>query len=233
MSRNRERDEAIKTRCKLSAMESAFRLFSEKGIETVKMTDIVEDCGVSRQSLYRYFSTKTDLVIAVGAWQWREYINRYSAQLPSERDEKLTAAERMKLYMDSFINLYRSHKDILRFNYYFNSFLANERASTEQNRPYTEVVDHLKRAFHELYLKGMKDGTLRTDLPEPVMFSSSFHIMLAASTRYAMGLVYLEDGVDPERELILLEEALLGTYVVEQNRHHTDLSTAMEDRTDE
>ena len=96
-----------------------------------------------------------------------------------------------------------------------------------------EVVDHLKRAFHELYLKGMKDGTLRTDLPEPVMFSSSFHIMLAASTRYAMGLVYLEDGVDPERELILLEEALLGTYVVEQNRHHTDLSTAMEDRTDE
>lgn len=110
-------------------MESAFRLFSEKGIETVKMTDIVEDCGVSRQSLYRYFSTKTDLVIAVGAWQWREYINRYSAQLPSERDEKLTAAERMKLYMDSFINLYRSHKDILRFNYYFNSFLANERAS--------------------------------------------------------------------------------------------------------
>ena len=174
-------------------MESAFRLFSEKGIETVKMTDIVEDCGVSRQSLYRYFSTKTDLVIAVGAWQWREYI----------------------------------------FNYYFNSFLANERASPEQNRPYTEVVDHLKRAFHELYLKGMKDGTLRTDLPEPVMFSSSFHIMLAASTRYAMGLVYLEDGVDPERELILLEEALLGTYVVEQNRHHTDLSTAMEDRTDE
>ena len=233
MSRNRERDEAIKTRCKLSAMESAFRLFSEKGIETVKMTDIVEDCGVSRQSLYRYFSTKTDLVIAVGAWQWREYINRYSAQLPSERDEKLTAAERMKLYMDSFINLYRSHKDILRFNYYFNSFLANERASTEQNRPYTEVVDHLKRAFHELYLKGMKDGTLRTDLPEPVMFSSSFHIMLAASTRYAMGLVYLEDGVDPERELILLEEALLGTYVVEQNRHYTDLSTAIEDRTDE
>lgn len=219
MSRNRERDEAIKARYKLSAMESGFRLFSEKGIETVKMADIVEDCGVSRQSLYRYFSNKTDLVIAIGAWQWEKYITHYTAQLPAERFDKLTAAERMKLYLDSFIDLYRSHRDVLRYNYYFNSFLANERVSQEQSRSYQDVVDTLKKAFHELYLTGMKDGTLRTDLPESVMFSSSFHIMLAAVTRYAMGLVYLEADVDPERELVLLEEALFKVYAVEQKQH--------------
>ena len=219
MSRNRERDEAIKARYKLSAMESGFRLFSEKGIETVKMADIVEDCGVSRQSLYRYFSNKTDLVIAIGAWQWEKYITHYTAQLPAERFDKLTAAERMKLYLDSFIDLYRSHRDVLRYNYYFNSFLANERVSQEQSRSYQDVVDTLKKVFHELYLTGMKDGTLRTDLPESVMFSSSFHIMLAAVTRYAMGLVYLEADVDPERELVLLEEALFKVYAVEQKQH--------------
>jgi AcrR family transcriptional regulator len=200
-------------------MESGFRLFSEKGIETVKMADIVEDCGVSRQSLYRYFSNKTDLVIAIGAWQWEKYITHYTAQLPAERFDKLTAAERMKLYLDSFIDLYRSHRDVLRYNYYFNSFLANERVSQEQSRSYQDVVDTLKKAFHELYLTGMKDGTLRTDLPESVMFSSSFHIMLAAVTRYAMGLVYLEADVDPERELVLLEEALFKVYAVEQKQH--------------
>ena len=200
-------------------MESGFRLFSEKGIETVKMADIVEDCGVSRQSLYRYFSNKTDLVIAIGAWQWEKYITHYTAQLPAERFDKLTATERMKLYLDSFIDLYRSHRDVLRYNYYFNSFLANERVSQEQSRSYQDVVDTLKKAFHELYLTGMKDGTLRTDLPESVMFSSSFHIMLAAVTRYAMGLVYLEADVDPERELVLLEEALFKVYAVEQKQH--------------
>ena len=131
----------------------------------------------------------------------------------------LTAAERMKLYLDSFIDLYRSHRDVLRYNYYFNSFLANERVSQEQSRSYQDVVDTLKKAFHELYLTGMKDGTLRTDLPESVMFSSSFHIMLAAVTRYAMGLVYLEADVDPERELVLLEEALFKVYAVEQKQH--------------
>ena len=75
-------------------------------------------------------------------------------------------------------------------------------------------MDDLKKAFHGLYERGQKDGTLRADLPESVMFSSSFHIMLAAVTRYAMGLVYVTDN--PEKELILLKEALLRMYVVEK-----------------
>lgn len=214
MSKNRERDEAIKARCRLSAMESAFRLFSEKGIEAVKMADIVADCGVSRQSLYRYFSTKTDLVIAIGVWKWKEYISNYVAQLPSKRFEKFTAAERMKLYLDSFIDLYLNHKDFLRYNYYFNSFLANERPNPAQNRSYVDVVEQLKEAFHGLYEAGRIDRTLRADLPESVMFSSSFHIMLAAVTRYAMGLVYVTEDGAPERELLLLEEALLKMYTL-------------------
>ena len=34
--------------------------------------------------------------------------------------------------------------------------------------------------------------------------------------RYAMGLVYVEENKDPERELFLLEEALLRMYVAEK-----------------
>jgi hypothetical protein len=34
-----------------------------------------------------------------------------------------------------------------------------------------------------------------------------------------MGLVYLEADVDPERELVLLEEALFKVYAVEQKQH--------------
>lgn len=214
MSRNRERDDAEKSRRKLLAMESGFRLFSEKGIETVKMSDIVEDCGVSRKSLYRYFSNKTELVIAIGAWKWKEYIARYKERSPALQSGELTAAERMKLYLDSFVDLYRNHSDILRFNYYFNSFLANEHAVPEEEQPYLSVVDELKTAFHLLYDKGKTDGTLNQDIPESVMFSSSFHIMLAAATRYAMGLVYVPENSDPERELVLLEKALMNMYTV-------------------
>ena len=48
-------------------METGFRLFSEKGIEPVSMPEIAAACGIPRASLYRYYATKTDLGIAIGA----------------------------------------------------------------------------------------------------------------------------------------------------------------------
>ena len=69
------------------------------------------------------------------------------------------------------------------------------------------MVDALGRQFHELYERGMRDGTLNGDIPEHTMFSSIFHIMLAASTRYAMGLAVVNDS-EPESELIMLSDLL-------------------------
>lgn len=212
--RDKAKDAAEKSRRMKLAMESGFRLFSERGIETVKMSDIAQDCGLSRQSLYRYFSTKTDMVVAIGTWKWKEFITDYISRVPPEKPDELTAADRMRLYLDAFIDMYRNYKDILRYNYYFNSFLANNQSVPEQKQSYTDVVANMKKAFHWLYEKGQKDGTLRRDIPESVMFASSFHIMLAAVTRYAMGLIYVEDEDDPERELVLLKELLFLGYVM-------------------
>ena len=40
------------------------------------------------------------------------------------------------------------------------------------------------------------------------MFSTTLHLMLAAATRYAIGLVYIpESGFDAEKELEKLKEA--------------------------
>ena len=78
------------------------------------------------------------------------------------------------------------------------------------------MVDSLSIQFHEMYERGAKDGTLNTDIPEKEMFSSSFHIMLAAVTRYAVGLVYVYENADPEGELVRLEKMLLREFTREK-----------------
>ena len=45
------------------------------------------------------------------------------------------------------------------------------------------------------------------------MYSRFFHILLAAVTRYATGLVY-SVGIDPEKELELLMKLLMQAYTV-------------------
>ena len=124
----------------------------------------------------------------------------------------------MRLYLESFLDLYRNHRDLLCFNYVFNIYLKNVGSTSEQRKTYLDVVENLSVSFHEIYEQGRMDHTIRTDISEEMMFSSSFHIMLAAITRYAVGLVYLpESGTSPEDELIMLENLLLSKFVQQEH----------------
>lgn len=192
-------------------LEVAFKLFAEKGIELVTMTEIAEASDVSRASLFLYFPSKTELVIAISTWKWKEYIEWHNNLLSAEKMEKLTGAEWLKLYIESFLDLYRNHKDLLRFNYNFNSFLAYQKGTEEQKQPYQKMVDVLGTQFHELYERGRHDGTLNGDVPEQTMFSSVFHIMLAAVTRYAVGLAIVNESA-PESELMMLADMMLSRF---------------------
>lgn len=194
-------------------LETAFRLFTEKGIELVTIPEIAEASGVGRATVFRYFPSKLELVLAVGTRKWEEYISLYDTYLPREKKEQMTGAEYLRFYLDAFLDLYRNHGDILRFNYNFNNFLWFETGTPEQRESYLRMTDGLGLIFHELYERGLRDGTLNTEIPEPMMFSATFHIMLAAVTRYAVGLaVVYENGGDPENELVMLEDMLYSRF---------------------
>ena len=199
-------------------MEAGFRLFSEKGIESVSMPEIAAACKIPRASLYRYYATKTDLVIAIGTTQWIQYISARNAAISREQADRMTAAEYFRWHMDSFLNLYREHSDILRFNYFFNSYIHCSKATEEQMLPYMNVIEELRNNFHGLYEKGMRDGTIRSDISEESMLTMSFHIMLSAVTRYAIGLIYNkpERVQDMEEELARLKEMMIRELTMEK-----------------
>ena len=45
-------------------LESAYELFSERGVRAVGIDAIIARSGVARMTLYRHFSSKEDLVLA-------------------------------------------------------------------------------------------------------------------------------------------------------------------------
>lgn len=73
------------------------------------------------------------------------------------------------------------------------------------------MVGSLEARIHALYRKALEDHTLRTDIPWNGMFSATLHLMLAAVTRYAVGLVY-DGGIDPEKELMLQRNMLIREF---------------------
>ena len=212
-TRGRKKNPAQTAATRNNLIEKSYELFSMNTIESVTMSEIAKASGYGEITLYRYFPTKPMLVVAVATWKWEQFREENKKHRPSVDFEGMTAAEIFEFYLDSFLLLDRNHMDLLRFNQFFNVYVQSEHIDAETLKPYRGMIDRLKEQFHGMYLKAMKDETLRTDEPEEKIFSKTLHLMLAAVTRYAVGLAYIpESGFDAMEELETMKEMLLERY---------------------
>ena len=196
-------------------LAEGFRLFAEKGIEPVSMLEIAGACGLGVATLYRYYSTKLALAVAIAARQWSDYAELVRQRREAVRIEDMTAAQRLDFYLDFYIDLYRNHGDILRFNQDFNNYIRHEGATPQQLLPYTESINVFSHMFSELYDKGREDGTIRTALPKEKLFAATSHIMLAVAVRYAQGLLFSgDDDADMSQEILMVKRMILDEFVV-------------------
>ena len=195
-------------------LEAGFQLFSENTIEAITMSDVAKAAGVGVATVYRYFNTKQTLVLAVSAWIWKKYMEE---ALRSVDTRNATAAERFEYYLDVFLSLYHSHRNVLRFNQFFNVYLGKEGdVSEEAAKPFAFLLENvLLPRFEALLHSAEEDHSMRTDVPAKKIMLTSLHLMLAAVTRYAVGLVYT-DGCDPDHELAVLKDMLMERYTTTQ-----------------
>ena len=192
-------------------LETGLQLFSRKTIAAVTMNNVADACGIGIATLYRYYRSKPELVMAIANWVWDDYVNKNAQIINDPEKDSLSAIERYGFFIDTFIDLYRNQKDMLRFNQMFNIYVRSEMVPQDQIKAYTDMINALSVRFQEMVLRGQQDGTIRNDVSGQTIFSSTLHIMLAVTTRYAFGLVYTPEGEEEaERELQLLKRMLIS-----------------------
>ena len=205
-------EETIEAR-RRELLEKGFELFSTKTIETVSMRDVASAVGCGSASIYRYYSSKPEFVVAVATWKWEQFREENKKRRPKADFAGMTAADIFAFYLDSFLQMYKNQRELLRFNQFFNVYVQSEQIEADTLHPYQEMIGRLKEQFHNLYRKAEQDKTLRTDETEEKMFSKTLHLMLAAVTRYAVGLVYIpESGFDAMEELETQKRAIFREY---------------------
>ena len=215
MARNLKKDAIEMAAKKQRILENGFRIFSERTIEKVTMEEVAKAAGIGVATLYRYYKTKSALVLGISIWAWEMYIAENGKKPDVIRETNRTAAEEFELKLEAFLDLYRNHKDLLRFNQFFNIYLQSEAIPEDDKGQYMDMIHELSDQFEKTWQKGQQDGTLKTDMPAKKMFSAALHLMLAAVTRYAVGLAYTEE-TDAEEELKLQKDMLLRQFVREE-----------------
>lgn len=211
--RNAEKDAAEIAKRRDAVLREGFRLFSEKGIEYISMQDVARTCGLGVATLYRYYNTKLDLVMAVSIRQWEDYCRFITEKYELQNVKDMTAAEEMVFYLDFFSDLYLNHKDMLRFNKDFNNYVKHGGVTETQLNDYFNSVNLFGGLVDSIYEKGLRDGTVRTDLSPEQMYAVTCHIMFAVVSYFADSLLFLSQNEENRRsEFELLKQMILREF---------------------
>jgi AcrR family transcriptional regulator len=87
-----------------SIVEAAGRLFGERGYEATRLEDVAAAAGVTKPILYRHFSSKRDLYIAL-LERHRADLSSFAGVIPSEG----SVEERLAAVLDVWLDYVEAH----------------------------------------------------------------------------------------------------------------------------
>lgn len=191
-------------------IDTAFQVFVKRKIEGVSMAEVAEAAGVGRATLFRCYPSKMELVIAVCSVKWKEYLDNLDATRPISSVHDIPAIDRLIFTLDSYVELYQNHKELLQYNDNFNYYVTHEEYKTEQLIEFHNSLYSADTRFHMMYEKAKEDKTFRTDIPEEEFMRVTVHTMMSACSHFAGGFIWgAEDNKDYTEELLLLKEMIL------------------------
>ena len=133
-------------------------LFLQHGLKSTSVDDIAQEMGISKKTLYKYFSSKDDLVQQIVLEQMRQE----REALTEIHEKSANAVDEMISIARYIIKMFRSLKPATAFDlkkYYPESWKQVERLHFEF--VFQTILENLK--------KGMAEGYYRTDLNPEVI----------------------------------------------------------------
>ena len=195
---------------KQKIIDAAFHIFVRDKIESAKMSEIAQAAGVGRATLFRHYPSKLELVIAVNAAKWKEYLDELDEKRPIASIHEIPAIDRFIFAMDSYIDMYVNHKVLLQFNDNFNHFVSHAGTDSEMLNDFKSSLYSADARFLKMYEKAKEDHTFRTDIPFEEFMRETVHVMMAACTYYANGFIW---GADEDENYVSELKRIKGMIV--------------------
>ena len=190
-------------------MEAA-ELFLRDGVQAVSMTQIARECDLGVATLYRYFGTKSGIVVAAGALLWSDLKRLFEGIFAQDGYRRKGGMEQIEELLGFILMLYREHQPFLRFVKEFDDFVLAEKLSAEDLADYEKSVLDLFPLFRQAYEKACREGTARPGLDAELLYSSVSHALMSTSQKFLQGDILSSDAKsDKTRELELLADISL------------------------
>ena len=191
-----ERRDAIANRELILAV--AERLFTEKGVAAVCMSEIAQAAGVGKGTLYRRFANKGELCLALMDNQLREFQDRMLTRMKVMTAQEKGPLAQLSEFLDSLVQFNQVHSPLLH---------------EVQQHPLQIPADHISRPHYWQYLTvygllqlAVRQGEIPAGLDTPVLAEALLAPLTPFIFRYQLDVL----GFAPERISAALQRLVAG-----------------------
>lgn len=141
-------------------------LVAANGLRSVTMSEVAEQAGIGRATLYKYFP---DVDAILAAWHERQ-VGGHLRRLAELRDRPGGAAERLKAVLETYALIQHEHDG------------SEITALLHRGAHVARAERHLHAFLRDLLAEGAKAGDLRDDVAPDELASYCLHALTAAGT---------------------------------------------------
>lgn len=164
-----------------SLLNTAFELFTTKGISKTSISDIAHYAGVAKGTFYLYFKDKYDIRNKLISHKSSEIFRNARESMRKSATDDLSFEDRLILLTDSIINQLDENKSLLNFISKNLSWGIFKNALTTPESP-----DDIN--FEEIYVELLENSPIKFKDPEIMLFMI---VELVSSTCYS-SILYSE-----------------------------------------
>ena len=187
-------------------IETATNLVLSRPLSRVTVRDVAQEAGVGEATVYRYFSTKTSLIVAC-ALKLQGEVSQYFLR----ESKPVDGYTKLVKFYASYVDLFAFRPELYRFLYEFDAYCVEQRVKGLDE--YSDNLDVFRDAYLAAYNEGLQDGSVR-ELRDPTLFYyATTHAVLSLAKKLAVegGIVRQDQLTDQIGEIRMLNETFLYT----------------------
>ncbi len=184
-------------------IDEALKLFFERSINEVTIHDIAVRASVGEATIYRYFSTKQNLVCAAASKLEKQIFDTYF-----DFDNASSGLEKLELFYKSYLKIFRLHQEFFKFINEFDAFMLGE--GKTDNNEYSSGLDMFKALCSEAYGQGLSDDSISPVSDWNTFYYATTHALLELCKKLSNADIVRQDiGANKEEEISILTEIIL------------------------
>jgi len=159
--------------------------FVDKGIDAAKVSDIAKMAGLTERSVFRYFESKSDLVLETALLFWRKVMEQATLVCRDRQAGKL-GADRIYAVLLAYAEILFTSRQELVFVHEAEAYLKrNGKSSLVKGKPPAPFKDRKGPLAEAIYM-GIEDGSVRADDDIENLYYNTYDSLLGLMQKMAI-----------------------------------------------